>query len=48
MRYSEPLSVGRVIDLMDGGDPTTPLMFSCEKFSGQTYPEYYEGVHGLK
>jgi hypothetical protein len=28
------------------GDPTTPPMFSCEKYGGQMYLEYYEGVHG--
>lgn len=29
---------------MDDGDPTTPLMYSCEKCGGQMYPEYYEGT----
>lgn len=33
---------------MDDGDPSTPPVFSCEKCSGQMYPEYYKGVHGIK
>jgi hypothetical protein len=31
---------------MDGGDPTTPPRFICEKCGGEMYPEYYEEIHG--
>ena len=27
---------------MDGGDPTTPPMFACEKCGGEMYSEYYK------
>ncbi len=35
-------------DLMDGGDPMTPPMFSCETCGGEMYPEYDKGVHGVE
>jgi hypothetical protein len=31
---------------MDGGDPTVPPQFSCEKCRAKMYPEYYKGIHG--
>ncbi|MFC0272655.1 hypothetical protein ACFFIX_14560 [Metabacillus herbersteinensis] len=43
-----PLNVVKDFDLMNGGDPTTPPMFSCEKCGEQMYPEYYKGVHGIE
>ncbi len=41
-----PLNVVRDFDLMDGGEPTTPLRFNCEQCGGEMYPEYYKGIHG--
>ncbi|WP_218971035.1 hypothetical protein [Alkalihalobacterium bogoriense] len=38
----------RDFDLMDGGDPMTPPMFSCETCGGEMDPEYYKGVHGVE
>ncbi|WP_212933631.1 hypothetical protein [Robertmurraya siralis] len=42
-----PLNVVRDFELLDDGDPTTP-MFSCEKCGGQMYPESDKGVHGIE
>ncbi len=35
-------------DLMDGGNPMTPPMLSCETCRGEMYPEYDKGVHGVE
>ncbi len=35
-------------DLMDGGDPMTPTMFSSETCGGEVYPDYDKGVHGVE
>lgn len=42
------MGVVRDFDMMDDGDPTVPPQFSCEKCGGETYPEYYRGVHGYE
>ena len=36
------------MDLMDGGDPTTPPRFQCEKCNGEMVPEYYKGIYGTE
>jgi hypothetical protein len=41
-----PYDVVRDFDIMDGGDPTVPPKFSCEKCRAEMYPEYYKGIHG--
>lgn len=41
-----PFDVVRQFDLMDGGDPSVPPQFACERCGGEMYPEYYKGVHG--
>ncbi|WP_156942521.1 hypothetical protein [Alkalihalobacterium bogoriense] len=38
----------RDVGLMNGGDPLTPPMLSCETCGGELYPEYYKGVHGVE
>ncbi|WP_156857209.1 hypothetical protein [Oceanobacillus sp. AG] len=43
-----PYNVVEEFDLMDGGDPTTPSRFNCEKCGGEMYPEYYRGMHGYE
>jgi hypothetical protein len=40
--------VVREMDLMDGGDPTTPPRFQCEKCNGVMIPEYYKGISGTE
>jgi hypothetical protein len=41
-----PYDVVRDFDIMDGGDPTVPPKFSCEKCRAEMYSEYYKGIHG--
>ncbi|WP_156942508.1 hypothetical protein [Alkalihalobacterium bogoriense] len=38
----------RDFDLMDGGDPMTQPMFSCETCGGEMDPGYYKGVHEVE
>lgn len=43
-----PLVVVQDFDRMDGGDPSVPPQFTCEKCGAGMYPEYYKGVHGYE
>jgi len=43
-----PFDVVQDFDRMDGGDPSVPPQFSCEKCNGEMYPEHYKGVHGYE
>ena len=43
-----PLYIVKSLDRMDGGDPTVPPQFACEKCGEAMYPEQYKGVHGYE
>ncbi len=47
-REKRCFDVVRDVGLMNGGDPLTPPMLSCETCGGELYPEYYKGVHGVE
>lgn len=38
----------REMDLLDGGDPSTPPRFQCEQCNGEMVPEYYKGISGIE